>query len=149
LSPDGTTLVLFFHAQCPCSPATIDEVRSAQAHGWSGVVHLVMVAPPDADDEWHRGPVWDAAAQLANTTIYDDSGGRLARRYGAATSGHALLFDSSGRLLFTGGLTPTRGTAADGAVLLAADRGEFAQRPVYGCPLFDDSPEDAPQCPLP
>jgi hypothetical protein len=126
----------------------LNEVRAAQRRGWAGAVHVFIVTPPGVSDEWWRSPLCVAAPKLLDTFIHEDRGGSLARHFGAATSGHALLVDVDGRLLFAGGLTPTRGSAGDGAILIAAARGELTQRPTFGCPLFD-SPKDDPSCPVP
>ena len=40
---------------------------------------------------------------------FQDISGDEARRFGAATSGEALLYSPSGKLLFHGGITPSRG----------------------------------------
>jgi hypothetical protein len=74
-----------------------------------------------------------------------DIGGRVARRFGAATSGQGLLYDRAGRLRFQGGLTSARGHAGDNAgsaaiVALAQGRvPDTVETPVYGCPLFASS----------
>jgi hypothetical protein len=73
----------------------------------------------------------------------DDEGGVEAKRFGVATSGHVLLFDRAGRLLFSGGITPARGHEGDSlgrdALIerLAGTRtiSGPATSPVFGCPL--------------
>ena len=45
-------------------------------------------------------------------TSWDDAGGKLAQRFGVLTSGHVLLYDTDGRLLYSGGITPFAVTAA-------------------------------------
>ena len=64
-----------------------------------------------------------------------------------ATSGHALLFDRDGRLLFRGGITPARGHEGDnfGASAIAArlaGRPARAEAPVFGCPIAGLAPAD-------
>ena len=44
-----------------------------------------------------------------------DPGGAEARRFGVATSGHVLLYDTRGDLIFSGGITPGRGEQGDNA----------------------------------
>ena len=71
-----------------------------------------------------------------------DDDGAEARRFGVETSGQTLLYDARGALIFSGGITGSRGHAGEnaGAAALAAllTRGAAAQRgaDVFGCPLF-------------
>ncbi len=75
----------------------------------------------------------------------EDIQGREALRFGAATSGQTLLYDASGRLLFSGGITPARGHAGDNdgsdalLELLSGGSGRHHQTPVFGCSLRDAS----------
>ena len=71
-----------------------------------------------------------------------DLNGAEAHRFGAATSGQAMLYDPAGRLLFSGGLTEARGEAGESegmdAILhnLGGAPGAATRAPVYGCELF-------------
>ena len=73
-------------------------------------------------------------------------GGIESRRFGAATSGQALLYAADGRLLFAGGITESRGHRATTRAARRSPRsswsggsGRAGHTPVYGCPLFDES----------
>jgi hypothetical protein len=72
-----------------------------------------------------------------------DRDGAESRRFRTETSGHALLYDAGGRLLFSGGITVARGHAGDNAGLGAIEAlvaGEPAARRrtlVFGCALHD------------
>ncbi len=75
--------------------------------------------------------------------------GDEARRFGAATSGHVMLYDAAGRLHFSGGITPARGHEGDSlgrdAVIDLIEAYRSAGRrcsPVFGCPLA--TPRTAP-----
>ena len=88
-------------------------------------------------------------ANVPGITIWHDGGGSLARRFGVLTSGHVLLYDSSGRLIYSGGITASRGHRGDNfgrSALLAAILGAPPSRgsnPVFGCPLFEFQPDEA------
>jgi hypothetical protein len=45
--------------------------------------------------------------------VLSDPEGREAQRFGAATSGHTFIYDKNGKLLFSGGLTGSRGHEGD------------------------------------
>ncbi len=139
----GDTLVLVIHPQCPCSRATIDNLAVLMAHCPAGRVAAVavFVRPAGMPAGWERTDLWTSAEAIPGVTVAADPGGVEAARFGAATSGQALLFDPAGRLLFGGGLTPGRGHAGDcggtDAVLaiVRGDRPTAAPTPVFGCPL--------------
>ena len=117
-------------------------------------VHFRTLTIPSED--WTRTPLWSDAAVLPNTTAMADPGGALAKQFGVKTSGHVLLYSADGKLLFSGGITPSRGD--EGAnpgrnAVVALLKGQVAQSesPVFGCPLFDssDARESGKTCPTP
>ncbi len=81
------------------------------------------------------------AAAIPGVRVLDDPDGSEAVRFGVATSGHALLYDLSGRLLFSGGLTAARGrSGANGSSeavvdLLSGELTTLTEPPVFGCPI--------------
>jgi hypothetical protein len=95
--------------------------------------------------------LWRTAAAIPGVTVTDDHDGREARRFRAATSGYALLYDDLGGLRFSGGITGSRGHAGDNlgrsAVagfledVLPADE----RSPVFGCALFADDDRGSPE----
>jgi len=74
-----------------------------------------------------------------------DDDGVEAARFGAATSGQVILYDRDGRLLFSGGITASRGHAGDNdgrdaiVSLLGGGRGTRHSSPVFGCSLLEPS----------
>ena len=69
-------------------------------------------AAPD-DGAWADTPLWAAADHVPGVECLPDPGGAEADRYGAETSGAAVLVDATGRVRFAGGLTPGRGHEGD------------------------------------
>ena len=142
------TLVLLAHPRCPCSRATIGELAKlmADCHGKLGATVLVL-RPDGVPDGWERTDLWDSAAAIPGVSVTSDAGGAESRRFGAATSGQALLYGADGRLLFAGGITESRGHQGDNAgrsavaalVLGSGGPAQTALAPVYGCPLFSES----------
>jgi hypothetical protein len=137
------TLLLFLHPACPCSRASVDELDELLRLCRDRVrAYVVCLRSPSLDGQGEH-----ALDRLSGTgegiTFRDDDGGVLARRFGVLTSGHVLLYDAHGRLLFNGGITPARGHGGDNlgrsavvAGILGA-RLERATAPVFGCPLFE------------
>jgi hypothetical protein len=135
-------LVLVLHPKCPCSRATLAELREIVGHAPGEVAVSVLFVRPDGVEEgWEKTDLWRDAATLPGATVLRDDGCVEARRFGAVTSGQVVLFDGSGRRVFSGGITGSRGHAGlnigEKAVLafLSGDRPEVATTPVYGCPL--------------
>ena len=140
------TLVLVVHPKCPCSRATLSNLAVLLAHCPPGRIAttVLFVRPAGVPAGWERTDLWDAAAAIPGVTVRTDAGGIEADRFGAVTSGQAILFDAGGRVVFRGGLTPGRGHAGDSggaaAVLAVADgrRPDDARTPVFGCPISAD-----------
>lgn len=150
--PDSTrpTLLLFAHPHCPCTRASIEQLaRLSAKHEGALAVHVVFWAPADAPAGWTETDLWRSAAAVPGVTVRSDIGGREARRYGAKTSGHVVLYDLEGRLLFHGGITGARGHNGDNpgadavSAHLTGQPGPVSTAPVFGCPLFDVSDEEA------
>jgi hypothetical protein len=151
-------LVVLVHPRCPCSRATIAELARVMTECRGKLAATVLVLRPAGVPEgWERTGLWSSAAAIPGVTVRTDIGGEASRRFGAATSGQALLYAADGRLLFAGGITESRGHEGDNAgrssvaalVLGGGTPGNAAppMTPVYGCPLFDGAPIASPEVP--
>lgn len=154
--PEGTalpapsarpTLVLFLHPQCTCSRATVAELARLRARIGTGAdLHVVMLAPIGMPEGWTHTALWDAAAAIPGVTVHDDADGTEAARFGAATSGQALLYGRDRHLLFAGGITASRGHEGDNAgrdaveQLIRTGHAARAWTHVFGCSLFAPEP---------
>ena len=141
---DRPTLVMFAHPRCPCTRASIEELNRLLAKCEGKVATSVLFfQPSNYSPEWSRGSLWNSAAAIPGVFTQADADGVEARRFGAATSGLVVLYDAKGRLLFSGGITASRGHAGDNAgaeAILSLVNGEIAatgQTPVFGCSLLD------------
>ncbi len=139
------TLVMVVHPHCPCTRASIGELEILMAQTRRGRLDasVIFLKPPGFSDTWTKTSLWHSAAAIPGVSVVVDDG-REARMFGAATSGQTMVYDRSGRLLFSGGITAARGHYGDnaGASAIAAlleqpttphDGGKTA---VYGCALF-------------
>lgn len=148
---DKPTLVLFAHPHCPCTRATVAELEKIMARGQNHVnATVVFLKPPNFSDEWTRSDLWSTASRIPGVKVMADQDGAEAKLFGCATSGHTLGYDASGRLLFSGGITASRGHQGDNdgmEAVIALLRGEKqvrSQTAVYGCPLVDGPERDDP-----
>jgi hypothetical protein len=143
-APGRWVLVLFAHPRCPCTRATLGELALLMASCKDRVsAHVCFVKPAGLPEDWEYADLWRSAASIPGVQVWADPGGAEARRFRAATSGLALLYDGDGRLRFRGGITPARGHAGDNTgrealrtLLLEGGPGP-TETPVFGCPLFE------------
>ena len=153
--PDRANLVVLAHPRCPCSRSTMDELESLLARCHDLVTtHVLFYRPGTAPDTWAKTDLWRRAAALPAVRVRADADGAQARLFGATTSGQVLLYDRHGRLLFSGGVTNTRGHASTSIgtealwSLLTTGAAAQTETPVYGCPLAgpeSGSPREAPR----
>ena len=140
---DRPTLVMLAHPQCSCTRASLDELAEALARATiQPKTYVLFLKPGSFSDEWAESDLWRTAAALPNVTVVRDDDGIEARRFGVSTSGQTLLYDNSGALLFSGGITGSRAHRGDNdgrqAIVDLLNRGSSAKSTtnVFGCGLF-------------
>ena len=145
---DHATLLILAHPHCPCTRATIGELGSIMAHTQGRLTaYVVFLKPPGFSEDWEKSDLWQSAASIPGVKTIIDNDGAEADRFHAATSGQTLLYDAGGRLLFSGGITASRGHSGDNAgrdaivSLVNAGVAERTETLVFGCPLFDPNSE--------
>ena len=137
------TLIMFAHPQCPCTRASVEELNRLLARVQDRVsVQVFFYRPGQFSNDWSKTDLWQSAAAIPNVTVCEDVDGAQAALFGAETSGSVFLYDPHGQLLFTGGITGSRGHAGDNAgeeAIVALCGGQsvkvFKTR-VYGCSLL-------------
>lgn len=151
---DRPTLIMLAHPRCPCTRASVAELAQLMARVQGKVcayVLFLMPEPPGAD--WKNTDLRRGAAAIPGVKVLSDTDGVEARRFGAETSGLTLLFASNGRLLFSGGITESRGHAEDNTGERAIEALVNNQSPTrtatlaFGCALANHSPKgDKARC---
>ncbi|MCC7085399.1 MAG: hypothetical protein IT427_10370 [Pirellulales bacterium] len=145
LNPDGPTLLLFVHPKCPCTRASIAElarIRAKAVERFTG--YAVVFEPPDADSSWQQTDLVHRAEEIPGVHLVFDPDGKLAQTFHVITSGHALLYDSAGELLFSGGITLSRGHEGENVgksaivSLLTGGQASVERAAVFGCPIVED-----------
>lgn len=138
------TVTLYAHPQCPCTRSSIEELAKIVTKAPAGVAFEVwFYRPGEESDSWARSPIWNLAAEIPGVHPTVDPEGRGALAAGAETSGHVVVRDASGRVVYSGGITGSRAHSGDNpgadAVLswLHHGRGPSTQ-PVYGCQIQDE-----------
>ena len=141
---DCATLVMLAHPRCPCTRASIGELAQIMSQVQGKVVaYVLFVKPSESGADWEDTGLQHSAERIPGVKVLSDVDGVEARRFGAETSGHTVLFDADGRLLFSGGITESRGHAGDNAgksAIVSLVNGHVAKRNrtfVFGCALVD------------
>lgn len=148
-SVDRATLVMLAHPHCPCTRASVGELARlmAQAHGRL-TAYVLFLKPAGSPDDWEKSDLWQSAAAIPGVHVVLDDKGAEARRFHAITSGQTVLYDQQGRLLFSGGITRSRGHFGDNegrsaiVSLLNAGEADRAETAVFGCPLYATRSEE-------
>jgi hypothetical protein len=143
LAADKSTLLLFLHPYCPCSRASLRELDEVLAETQGKLsVFVVFTIPNGLPPGWEQGDLWISAAKMPGVCIVPDPAGLESIRFGVNGSGHALLYNPSGELLFSGGITPSRGHEGDSlgrsaiVSFVLQGRAPVARAPVFGCSLL-------------
>ena len=138
------TLLLFCHPHCPCTMSTLRTLE--RLHPSFTVTPRLIIytfCPGNQPENWIKSPLVKVAESLAGTQVVVDLDGEICRKFGVCTSGHALLYDKNGQLLFSGGITPGRGHEGDslGSKLLKqrvnGESQDMKTFPVFGCLIID------------
>src|SRR5688572_4764193 len=138
---DQATLVMLAHPHCPCTRASIGELASIMAHSQGRLsAYVLFVKPAGFSDDWEKTDLWQSASNIPGVKVIPDGEGNEARLFHAATSGQTVLYDRDGRLLFSGGITGSRGHFGDNAGQAAVVSFVNSEVPdqtetlVFGCP---------------
>ena len=141
-SGSNPTLVMFAHPRCPCTRASLGELAQIMADTRGKMDAFVLFTKPnEGGADWDDTELRRSTAAIPGITVVSDADGSEARRFGAVTSGHTVLFDRAGTLVFSGGITASRGhagrNAGESAIIAAVNgpRSERARTPVFGCAL--------------
>jgi hypothetical protein len=151
LETNRPTLIVFAHPRCPCTRASIGELDQlmADCQGRFGA-QVWFIKPAGVAPNWTDTDLWAKAAAIPGVTVHRDDDGIEARRFQAETSGQSVLYDQTGKLLFHGGITISRGHAGDNPgvdalkALLTHKVLNQAQTPVFGCSLFGSCTNQQP-----
>lgn len=148
LAHDGVTVVMFAHPQCPCTAASITELKGlVELAGQRKLKinpYLLVLSPQSRPQYWERTDIIEAARRIRGLTIVDDCDGIEANRFHSLTSGYTLAYDAHGKLLFSGGITGSRGLVGDNQGLesligvLSGGARASKSSVVFGCSLNEN-----------
>lgn len=142
-NPDGPTIVMLAHPRCPCTRASLAELNELMLRSAHVRAYVFFLRPKDFDRQWVKSDTWNAAKRIPRLAAMVDDDGIEAARFGAHTSGQVIVYDQAGKLVFSGGITPSRGHVGESrgesriAALLAGKNAGQSSSLVYGCALDD------------
>lgn len=135
------TLVMFLHPLCPCSKASVSELKRLVAKNPTLRAVAVFTTPPDMPPIEDRSLI-ESVHAIPGVVAVNDPKGDEAELFGSKTSGHVLLFNDKGKRLFTGGITASRGHEGDsiGAnaiteIVTLKHESTVAETKMFGCHL--------------
>jgi hypothetical protein len=139
---DRFTLIMTLHPMCSCSRASLHELEEVVARADGRIdARLLFIRPEGAPADWLDSSLCREARNTRGVNFTVDENGANAAAFGATTSGQVMLYDASGVLRFSGGITDGRGHEGDNAgqqailELLKNGNANVASTPVYGCSL--------------
>jgi len=142
--PDRANLLMFLHPYCPCSRASIEELNRLLGQCENPIsVNVLFVRPQGVSDDWANTSLRRVAQTIPGVHVALDSDGKEAKRFEAESSGYVVLYSPKGELLFSGGITGSRGHAGQNPgedAVIAMVNGHslpLTHSHVYGCDLFD------------
>ena len=160
ITPDAKqpTLIMFAHPKCPCTRASLGELMVLMTHCQHRVnARVVFFRPKRSGADWLNTDLWRSAEAIPGVSVQADEDGDEAARFHVTTSGHVVLYDVRGKLLFSGGITSSRGHSGDNAgradvmQLLHHELPAATEAPVFGCsllnPQYDGKAKDIPLIP--
>lgn len=144
---ERASIVMFIHPECPCSKASLEELDRilAKAPKRKPEVYAVFVVPKGWTDERAKMALWLRANRMSGVTPLLDRDGQEAKRFGAGTSGQVYAYSPQGNLVFSGGITPSRGHSGDNpgrdAIVKYLQTGIEARTEwkIFGCSLFNQN----------
>lgn len=113
---DRPTLLMFLHPQCPCSRASLTELKEILAECAGPLdVRILFYQPSGVSDAWWQTDIYALALTVPGARVSLDRDLAEGHCFGARTSGHTVLFTSDGRQQFAGGITAGRGHVGQNA----------------------------------
>ncbi len=143
-SSKSKTVLLFVHPKCPCTNASLIELRNLiERTARQDDIKIAFYVPENFSDEWIEEDKLILANAVPGAEIIYDFDGREMRTFGAVTSGQCYIFSPEKELLFSGGITAGRGHVGKNPgsdtclnILANADfENEYRKLPVFGCPM--------------
>lgn len=138
-------LIMVAHPHCPCTRASLGELELLLARTDGNLdVHMLFSKPRQYPEKWLETRLFQKAAKIPGIQVVVDVDGQEAKLFGGTTSGQTFLFDREGRLIFSGGITASRGHSGDNlgrsaiTEIVRTGKTDLQQTPFFGCALRNE-----------
>ncbi len=139
LNTRKNNLVLFLHPHCPCSFATVNELKRVLAR--TDVDLSVVFIDLDKSYDLSRQELFKQVSQIKAAKIIIDKNNVMTKAFKVYTSGTILAYNKDGGLIFQGGITAGRGEEGDNLaknkLVQSLKCQKMSQAQVFGCSLLD------------
>jgi len=142
------TLLVFAHPRCPCTRASFGELERILTHINDKVsTHVVFYHPKNFSADWVKADLWQTSQKMAVSSVSIDSDGEEIRHFRPKTSGQVYLYSADNRLIYSGGITGSRGHEGDNdgrTAILSWVLDKQLITPdtfVFGCSLYHNGEE--------
>jgi hypothetical protein len=141
--PGESHLLVFIHLQCPCSKATLSNLKSSLNES-IGRHQVTIIFSGTSESAGRNGRMLVAKGTELGAAMVHDHLGTVTRRFRIKTSGHVLLYDGTGALVYSGGVTAGRGVSGPSGGQRSIEQhmlGEtirLREHVVYGCPILEE-----------
>ncbi len=136
-------LVISLHPHCGCSRASLGELAIIMGKFKNKVsADVLFYSPSNISEDWVKSDLWYSAQSIPGVQTIIDQDGNKAKLFQAKTSGQTLLYDPQGKLIFSGGITSSRGHSGDNVgrdaitALLSGEKPDLQKTFVFGCQIF-------------
>jgi hypothetical protein len=136
---DRMTLVMIAQPACTCTRASVGELETVISQHPDRAKVFVIFEKNGVGIDPQGSSLWQAALRVPGATVLVDQAATICHRFHVATSGQVFVFDRSGKLCYSGGITSSRGHEgeSDGSraidALLSGRTAETTSTPVFGC----------------
>jgi len=135
-------VLVFYHPKCSCTVATARNLLKLipKTRGDYRVVAFAY-CPKNQPASWIESRCTTEFRDIPGLELKLDRGGKSSQHFGVEVSGHVLVYDSEGNLIFDGGLTPYRAHEGDCRATyhlvdcLNSEANQLTSWPVFGCKL--------------
>jgi hypothetical protein len=109
---------------------------------------VLFFKPGSESNDWAQNGLWRDAAAIPGVFAELDPDAKQAKLFHAPTSGQVMLYDRQGKLIFQGGITPSRAHSGDNAgrsavvSLLTTGKADRNKTFVFGCSILDSREQE-------
>ncbi len=142
------TLIMFAHPRCSCSRASMEELTKIYTDLYGKItINIVFYHHNKFKREWVYSDLWNKAQTITEANLVIDSNFKEIDLFQPKTSGQVYLYSKDGELVYSGGITGSRGHVGDNigrrSIISWVNEKKIIKNNtfVFGCTLFHTGEE--------